>query len=130
MRLMARKTFEEVGYFDDSMRRVEDADFAIRLILSVELLSELGKLGLSNWRLMRRINPEKNLEAEVLPAQKNKGYLEALELYYYGNNGQGSAIFILKGNIRSLSNVCRDYLFVSNPIPTASCGDRSRPAFT
>ena len=28
-----KKTFEEVGYFDDSMRRVEDADFAIRLDL-------------------------------------------------------------------------------------------------
>lgn len=86
--LMARKkTFEEVGYFDDSMRRVEDADFAIRLDLIGGAFIGTRKIGFEQLATHAPDkSPEKNLEAEVLLAQKNKDYLEALGLYYYGNN--------------------------------------------
>ena len=83
--LMARRgVFQEVGGFDPALRRVEDADFAIRLALAGGHFIGTGR------RLYRQFatiaadkRPEVNLEAEQQMAWNHRAYLESINRYYY-----------------------------------------------
>jgi glycosyltransferase involved in cell wall biosynthesis len=83
--LMARRAaFQAVGGFNASLRRVEDADFAIRLALagghfigtSKRLYQQFSTTGADK-------RPEDNLRAEQRMVENHRAYLESLNRYYY-----------------------------------------------
>jgi glycosyltransferase involved in cell wall biosynthesis len=83
--LMARTTtFNEVGGFDKSLRRVEDIDFAIRLSIKggyfagtkKELFKQYSTSSIDK-------SPQKNLNAEQMVVSKFKEYLDKKNLFEY-----------------------------------------------
>jgi len=83
--LLARKsTFEYVGGFDSTLRRVEDADFAIRLaLLDGHFIGTQEPLFIQYSTTSEDKSPEKNLAAEQKIARKHKEYLNKIGFYYY-----------------------------------------------
>ena len=83
--LMARMaTFEAVDGFDYEMRRLEDADFAIRVALKGGyFVGTTESLFVQYATDSPDKSPEINLEAEQRLVQKNKAYLSAIGRYYY-----------------------------------------------
>lgn len=83
--LMARvSTFTAVDDFDAELRRVEDADFAIRLALKGgHFVGTTESLFMQYATDSADKSPEKNLEAEQRLAQKNRAYLRSIDRYYY-----------------------------------------------
>lgn len=83
--LMARMLlFVEVGGFDADLRRVEDADFAIRLALKGgHFIGTDARLFIQYATNAADKSPEKNLEAEQKVVDKNKAYLRSIGRYYY-----------------------------------------------
>jgi glycosyltransferase involved in cell wall biosynthesis len=82
--LARRSTFAAVGGFDDELRRVEDADFAIRLAL-------MGGhfIGTNNILFIQKStnapdkSPEQNLQAEQYLVCKYRAYLESIGRFEY-----------------------------------------------
>jgi glycosyltransferase involved in cell wall biosynthesis len=83
--LMARRsTFASVGDFDPELRRVEDADFAIRLAL-------MGGhfIGTDQIQFVQHAtsspdkSPAQNLEAEQRLVLKHRSYLESIDRFEY-----------------------------------------------
>ncbi|MFP4465198.1 MAG: glycosyltransferase family 2 protein [Alphaproteobacteria bacterium] len=83
--LMARKSiFDAVGGFDSDFSRVEDVDFAVRVALAgghfigceEQLFIQYSTQGVDKA-------PENNLKAELLLAEKHKGYLKSKGRYMY-----------------------------------------------
>jgi len=83
--LMARiSVFGDVGGFDANLRRVEDADFAIRLALKGgHFIGTKEPLFVQYSTNALDKSPEKNLEAEQKVVEKNKAYLRSIGRYYY-----------------------------------------------
>ncbi len=83
--LMARRgTFAAVGGFDAGLRRVEDADFAIRLaLMGGHFIGTTEPFFIQYSTDAVDKSPEKNLEAEQRLADKNKDYLESIGRYQY-----------------------------------------------
>ncbi len=83
--LMARKsTFDEVGGFDPSFRRVEDVDFAVRLALAGgHFIGCPEKLFIQHATQGGDKAPAKNMEAEIQLAEKHKAYLQSVGRYEY-----------------------------------------------
>lgn len=83
--LMARKTtFDKIGGFDPSFRRVEDVDFAIRLSLSGgHFIGCTEELFIQHATDAIDKSPEKNMQAEVKLAEKYKDYLISCKRYEY-----------------------------------------------
>ena len=83
--LLARHaTFAAVGGFDERLRRVEDADFAIRLALSGgHFIGTRGVHFVQHSTHAPDKSPERNLEAEQLLAEKHKPYLDSVGRYQY-----------------------------------------------
>ena len=83
--LMARRgTFAAVGGFDASLRRVEDADLAIRLaLMGGHFIGTTEPLFIQYSTDAADKSPEKNLEAEQRLADKNKDYLDSIGRYQY-----------------------------------------------
>ncbi len=83
--LMSRlATFEAVGGFDAELRRVEDADFAIRLaLMGGHFIGTKEPLFVQYFSDGVDKSPEKNLEAEQRLAQKCEVYLRSIRRYYY-----------------------------------------------
>lgn len=82
--LARRATFSEVGGFDESLRRIEDVDFAIRLALKGGHF--VGTRGIQFVRYSTTApdkSPETNLEAEQYLAEKHKRYLDSIGRYQY-----------------------------------------------
>lgn len=82
---MARKTtFEAVGGFDPTLRRVEDVDFAIRVALANgHFIGCPERLFIQYATNTADKTPEKNCEAEIRLADKYKDYLVSTGKYYY-----------------------------------------------
>lgn len=84
-----RRTFEKVGGFDARLRRVEDADFAIRLgLLGGHFIGTQEKLFVQHATSAEDKSPEKNLEAENFLAEKHRAYLDSIGGYYYAVHWQ------------------------------------------
>jgi len=86
--LMARRsTFEAIGGFDASLRRVEDVDFAIRLALKGgHFIGTQERLFLQYSTSAPDKAPAKNLEAEQALVKKHREYLNSIGAYYYALN--------------------------------------------
>ena len=83
--LMARlSTFRAVGRFDATLRRVEDADFAVRLALAGgHFIGCLRRLFLQHATVASDKSPGMNLEAELRLIEKHAGYLQRRNRYGY-----------------------------------------------
>jgi glycosyltransferase involved in cell wall biosynthesis len=83
--LMARmSTFEVVDGFDTEFKRLEDADFAIRLAFKGgHFVGTKERLFVQYATDSADKSPEKNLEGEQRLAKKNKSYLRSKSRYYY-----------------------------------------------
>ena len=86
--LMARlSTFRAVGGFDHSLRRVEDADFAVRLSLAGgHVIGCPRQLYLQHSTVASDKTPSKNLEAELRLIEKHSGYLRGRNRYGYARD--------------------------------------------
>jgi len=77
-------TFEAVDGFDYEMKRLEDADFAIRVALKGGyFVGTTESLFVQYATDSADKSPEINLEAEQRLVKKNKAYLNAIGRYYY-----------------------------------------------
>ena len=83
--LMARPAaFGAVGGFDERMRRVEDADFSVRLALNGgHFVGTRKNLFVQYATSAPDKSPEKNLEAEQHLVEKHRQYLESVGRYEY-----------------------------------------------
>lgn len=83
--LMARKAvFERIGGFDESFRRVEDLDFAVRCALeNAYFVGCPEKFFIQHATESTDKSYEKNLEAELKLVEKYKKYLESKNRYIY-----------------------------------------------
>ncbi len=83
--LMARRsTFAAAGDFDPTLRRVEDADFAIRLaLMGGHFVGTRKSLFIQYATGAADKTPEKNLEAEQRLVEKSKDYLQNIGCYQY-----------------------------------------------
>lgn len=86
--LMARRaTFEAVGGFDASLRRVEDVDFAIRLaIAGGHFIGCPKELYLQHATEGRDKTPLMNLQAELQLVEKHADYLRQKRRYGYARD--------------------------------------------
>jgi glycosyltransferase involved in cell wall biosynthesis len=86
--LLARRgTFTAAGGFDVNLRRVEDADFAIRLaMLGGHFVGSADTLFVQYATSAADKAPEKNLEAQLYLAAKNEPYLRSIGRYYYARH--------------------------------------------
>jgi glycosyltransferase involved in cell wall biosynthesis len=86
--LMARvSTFRAVGGFDDSLRRAEDIDFAVRLALAGgHFIGCPQKLFVQHATVASDKTPRKNLEAELKLIEKHAGYLKRRNRYRYARD--------------------------------------------
>jgi glycosyltransferase involved in cell wall biosynthesis len=83
--LLARtETLLRVGGFDNSLRRVEDNDIAIRLaLLGAHFVGVAHKLFIQHSTSAPDKSPRKNLEAEHAIVRKHRQYLAKAGRYYY-----------------------------------------------
>ena len=82
--LARRDTFAAVGGFDRALRRVEDADFAIRLaLLGGHFIGTESHVLIQNATSAPDKSPERNLEAEQHLATKHADYLRTVGRYHY-----------------------------------------------
>ncbi len=85
--LARRRTFDYFGGFDTSFRRVEDADFAIRLALAGgHFVGSKIPLFFQYSTDAPDKSPERNFESERALAIKHRIYLESIGRYYYAVN--------------------------------------------
>jgi glycosyltransferase involved in cell wall biosynthesis len=85
--LARRRTFTAAGGFDANLRRVEDADFAIRLaMLGGHFVGSAETLFVQYATSTGDKAPEKNLEAQLRLATKNEPYLRSIGRYYYARH--------------------------------------------
>jgi len=86
--LIARRaTFTTVGGFDANLRRVEDADFAIRLaMLGGHFVGSAEKLFVQYATSAADKVPEKDLEGQLRLVAKNEPYLRSIGRYYYARH--------------------------------------------
>ncbi|MBK5283730.1 MAG: glycosyltransferase family 2 protein [Nitrospiraceae bacterium] len=86
--LMARLSiFRAVGGFDNTLRRVEDADFAVRLALAGgHVIGCPRQLFLQHATVASDKTPHKNLEAELRLIEKHAGYLKRRNRYGYARD--------------------------------------------
>ena len=119
--LMARKsTFEQVGGFDESFRRVEDMDFAIRLALKEgHFIGCPENLFIQHSTEAADKAPEKNLEAEQKLAQKHKEYLDTIGMFYYAYNWPLVRYYHFKGDYTKMAKTLIS-LGLRYPIKTTS----------
>lgn len=117
--LMARRsTLVAVGGFDSRFRRVEDADFAIRLGLqgghcigTTEYLFRQYATQASDK------SAEKNRDAELLLVEKNRSYLEASGLYYHAYHWPRLRYWHFRRRYARFL-LCALGLFIRNPVLT------------
>ena len=82
--LARRTTFTAVGGFDPELRRVEDADFAIRLaLMGGHFVGTTQPLFVQHSTSGTDKSPERNLEAQQRLACKHKAYLESVDRFDY-----------------------------------------------
>lgn len=118
--MASKKTFEKVGGFDDSFRRVEDIDFAIRLsIKGGHFIGCQEKLFIQYATEANDKAPEKNLEAEQKLAKKYVEYLQKKGMYYYALNWPLIRFYHFKKNYIKMIWVLLK-IFVRYPIKTTS----------
>lgn len=85
--LARRSTFQAVGGFDPALRRVEDADFAVRMaLLGGHFIGTPEPLFVQYATSSPDKSPEKNLEAEQAMVIKHRAYLESIDAYDYALN--------------------------------------------
>mgnify|MGYP000029312033 CR=1 FL=1 len=77
-------TFKQLGGFDESLRRVEDADFAVRLSLKGGVFIGTKKLSFIQYSTQAKDKSyEKNLESEQILIRKHQNYLKSVNRFYY-----------------------------------------------
>jgi GT2 family glycosyltransferase len=83
--LLARsETFEAVGGFDPTLRRLEDVDFAIRLALrGGHFIGTAERLYTRHMTGGAEKSPEADLAALSALARKHRAHLEAIGRYHY-----------------------------------------------
>jgi len=86
--LMARtELLRQMGGFDDTLRRVEDVDFAIRLALAGGwFIGTVNKLIIQHATTGADKSYERNRDAEVAVADKHADYLRSIRRYHYARN--------------------------------------------
>lgn len=83
--LMAKKSvFESVGLFDESFRRVEDAEFAVRLaMLGGVFIGTRERLFCQYSTQSSDKSAKENLKYELMMVDKHKDYLQKVKRYSY-----------------------------------------------
>ena len=83
--MMVRKeTLTSVGGFDENLRRVEDADLAIRLALRGAIFAGCKKQLFAQYSTSGDDkSPLKNYESEILITEKHRCYLSSKRAYFY-----------------------------------------------
>lgn len=87
--LARRSTIEAVGGFDPALRRVEDADFAVRLgLLGGHFVGTAEILFVQYATAAPDKSPERNLEAQQHLVTKHRDYLEKIGRFDYARRWQ------------------------------------------
>ncbi|MGD9501083.1 MAG: glycosyltransferase family 2 protein [Methyloceanibacter sp.] len=87
--LTRRSTIEAVGGFDPELRRVEDADFAVRLaLLGGHFVGTAEALFVQYATAAPDKSPERNLEAQQRLVSKHRDYLEKIGRFDYARRWQ------------------------------------------
>jgi glycosyltransferase involved in cell wall biosynthesis len=85
--LARRRIFTAAGGFDANLRRVEDADFAIRLaMLGGHFVGSAETLFVQYATSAADKAPEKDLEGQLRLVAKNEPYLRSIGRYYYARH--------------------------------------------
>lgn len=85
--LARRSTFRAVGGFDPNLRRVEDADFAVRLaLLGGHFIGTPEPLFIQHATSSPDKSSDRNLEAEQAMVIKHRRFLESIGAYHYALN--------------------------------------------
>jgi glycosyltransferase involved in cell wall biosynthesis len=119
--LMARRsTFAALNGFDASLRRAEDADFAIRLALASGHFIGTKEPLFVQWATSGEDKaPERNLEAEQALADKHADYLRSVKRYRYARSWPRLRYLHLKGHYgRFLAELA--LLFICHPLSVTS----------
>lgn len=99
--LARRDTFAAVGGFDQRLRRIEDADLAIRLALKgAHFIGTRERLFTQYATNASDKSPEMNLESERHLAEKHKRYLESIGRYEYAKRWPKLRYWHFKGDYR------------------------------
>jgi len=119
--LMARKeTYDKIGGFDPSFRRVEDIDFAIRLALAGgHFIGCQEQLFIQYATTGEDKVPEKNRDAEIQLVEKNADYLKSINRYYYARKWPLLRYYHFKKKYLPMLFVLID-LFLHHPFKTVS----------
>jgi len=82
--MLRRNVLDQFGGFDENLRRVEDADLAIRIGLTGgHFIGCRENLFLQYATVAPDKTPQKNLDSELIILEKNSKYLREKSLYYY-----------------------------------------------
>ena len=119
--MMARKsTLLEVGGFDTNLRRVEDVDISIRIGLAGGIFVGVKeKLFVQYSTNAPDKSPERNMEAAVAIAEKNKSYLAEKGMFYYARNWPLLRFYHFQSNYVLLA-ITLLKIFLRHPIKTFS----------
>jgi glycosyltransferase involved in cell wall biosynthesis len=119
--LMARKAvLLEAGGFDETFRRVEDMDLAVRLALKgTHFIGCPEELFVQHATNAPDKSPDRNLEAERKLADKHKGYLETKGMYEYARRWPEIRYYHFKKDYPGMFKVLA-FLFIRYPIKTAT----------
>ncbi len=99
--LARRATFAAVGGFDQRLRRVEDADLAIRLALKgAHFIGTCEYLFVQYATDAPDKSPERNLDSERYLAEKYRRYLESVDRYEYAKRWPRLRYWHFKGDYR------------------------------
>jgi glycosyltransferase involved in cell wall biosynthesis len=112
-----RSVLTEVGGFDENLRRVEDADLAIRLAFQgAHFIGCPQSLFIQHSTQALDKSAAKNLEAEVRLAEKNKAYLMSVNRYHYARLWPYLRYYHFTGEHRLLAQTLCS-LFLRYPYP-------------
>lgn len=85
--MVRKKTLTDAGGFDENLRRVEDADLAIRLALRGAVFTGCKKQLFAQYSTSGDDKtPQRNYESEILIIEKYRYYLESKGAYFYATH--------------------------------------------
>lgn len=114
--MASRSVFKAVGKYDESLRRVEDLDFAIRAaFIGAHFIGCKQKLFIQHSTDAQDKTPEKNLDAELIIVEKHRDFLKKNGRYHYARTWPQIRCFHFQGKRISMGLMLAR-LFMRHPL--------------